>query len=242
MLAMRVRLLALLVVFLVPACTGALEAEVRALRKALAELRRAQSAQRVRHEEVSNRVAVLEEELIRRPAPAAAGAPATVPMPAPGPAGPEDSPPPLPVVRMKREVPAAVDPRPREVSDLAPKPLYARGLAAFRRGDLPECLAVFRAFTQRFPDHSLADNALYWSGRALAKQGDYPGAIAAYEALLRRYPTGNKVPDALVALADALAQTGKASDARKTLARVVRTFPASDAAKDAARRLREMKP
>jgi tol-pal system protein YbgF len=242
MFAMRVRLLALLVALLVPACTGALEAEVRALRKALAELRRAQSGERVRHEEVSNRVAVLEEELTRRPAPAAAGAPSPAPTPAPEPAASEDSPPPLPVVRVKREAPGSPAARPPEVSDLAPKALYARGLAAFRRGDLPECLAAFRAFTKRFSDHSLADNALYWSGRALAKQRDYSGAIAAYEALLRRYPTGNKVPDALVALADALAQTGKASDARKTLASVVRTFPASDAAKDAARRMREMKP
>lgn len=224
------------------ACTGALERHLRDLRHAVAELARQRSADRLRREEIANRLLVLEEELARL---RRASAPA-----ARTPQADDPTPPSLPVVRLSPTKPGAsprADPPGKPaaappVADGPPKALYARGLRAFRAGDDARALALFRAFGQKFADHSLADNALYWTGRSLSRLGRREGAIAAYERLLRRYPTGNKVPDALLALAALLEESGQRSEARAKLARVVRTFPASDAAKRAARRLQEMKP
>jgi tol-pal system protein YbgF len=221
------------------ACTATLERQMEDLRRSLAETRRQRSADQVRQEEISNRMLMLEDEVSRlrqtasRPPSPEAGAP--IPRTAPG--EPAEVTPPLPVVRLS---PRALEPA--EIPKLEAKPLYGRGLAAFRAGELGRAIAIFRAFVEQYPDHSLADNALYWSGRAFARQDNLAAAAEAYETLLRRYPTGNKVPDALVALSEAQAGSGKFADARATLARVVRVFPASTAAKEAARRLREMKP
>ena len=129
-----------------------------------------------------------------------------------------------------------------EIPKLAPRPLYGRGLSAFRRGQNERALAHFAAFVARYPAHSLADNSLYWSGRAHSKRGDQDAAIAAYRECVDRYPTGNKVPDAWLALAEVLAATGRATEARAKLAHVAKTFPASSAARIASRRLSEIKP
>jgi tol-pal system protein YbgF len=238
------------------ACTATLERQVEELGRSLAEIRRQRSADQVRQEEISNRMLLLEDELARlrktacrtgSPAaptpggarasteiPAAQGPPVAAPA---DPADPAEAPPSLPVVRLSPQAEKLA-----EIPKLEARPLYAKGLAAFRAGELDRAIALFRAFLDRYPDHSLADNALYWSGRALARQEKLTAAVQAYETLLRRYPTGNKVPDALLALSEAQSGSGKAAAARATLARVVQVFPASAAAKEAARRLREMKP
>jgi tol-pal system protein YbgF len=238
--------LALLLCALAPACTdAALRRQVEQLRNELTELRREQHSHRVRSEETANRLLILEEELTKGRSAAPTSA---------------EAPPPLPVVRLRPKAPEAAEievsppaasapptpaPAPKAppaVPVLPAKPLYARGLAAFRSGNRELALAIFRAFIARFPDHPLADNSYYWSGRAHTENGDRAAAREAYETLLKRYPTGNKVPDTLIALAELLADAGRREEARAQLTRVVETFPASEAAKVAARRLREIKP
>ncbi len=253
-------------------CTGGqvehLQAELRVVHEELDDLKRSQATWRVQHEELRNRLLVMEDKAdtarvnrdARRDGSAKGPsrdegtrndlARAEADRPAPR----DDTwIPKLPTVKVeKRPESAAMPPAPSGPADDTPPQEEARP-----RGDDPATLyehakslydqeqqasarGLFEQLLKQYPKHDLADNALYWLGESFRRQSLWSKAAQYFLRVVKEYPRANKVPDALLQLGVCYRELGDDQGATEVWRQLQRKFPAEPAARLAAKRLADM--
>jgi tol-pal system protein YbgF len=115
--------------------------------------------------------------------------------------------------------------------------LYDAAYVDFARAEYGLALSGFKAFLERFPSSSLADNAVYWMGECYAAQQRWDEAIAQYRLLRERYPDGDKVKSALLKEGMTLLETGRQSQGETVLQQLLQAFPRSEEARVAREQL-----
>lgn len=212
------------------------------------ELTSAQSRLELRLEEVTRNLLALRERLDAQEASLKTLAQAREEPSAP--------PPPLRVVRLEPQPPAATaaptpapaagseskaageaTAGPEESADLAAADLYRRAFNAYREQRYGQAILDFEEFLRNYPDHEYGDNAQYWIGESYYSQGEYQQAIAEFNRVVDRYPGEAKAPDALLKIGLAYEKLGDAERARVLWDRLAARYPDSEAARQAQRLL-----
>lgn len=65
---------------------------------------------------------------------------------------------------------------------------YEAAFNLMKEGKYDRATNAFRAFIEKYPESSFADNAHYWIGEAHAARGDNAKARTAFEAVIKRFP------------------------------------------------------
>ena len=215
------------------------------LERRVVELKRMQADGKVRLEELTNKVLLLQERVEEDRRVVDALREGALPLTAP-----KD----LKVVRLtdrvpeegvgrKEKKPVTRKAKRREVSmggGYEPEDIYRRAQDLFWTGKFEEAIVVFRRFFDEYPEHHLADNALYWTGEALYSQASFMEALQEFRGLIEHYPEGNKAPDALLKIAYSYRELDMASDADEALKELVDTYPGSEPAKKARKAIKEL--
>jgi tol-pal system protein YbgF len=115
--------------------------------------------------------------------------------------------------------------------------LYDAAYIDFARGEYGLALSGFKAYLERFPSSSLADNAVYWMGECYAADQRWDEAIAQYRLLRERYPEGDKLKSALLKEGMTLLETGRQSEGEAVLRELLQSFPRSEEARVAREQL-----
>ncbi len=117
---------------------------------------------------------------------------------------------------------------------------YQSGFDALREGRYADSTRQFTDFTNRYPDHDLADNAWYWLGESYYVTQNYESALNTFRTLIERYPDGDKIADAELKVGYSLYELGRRDDARAALEAVTRRYPDSTVSRLAQSRLRAL--
>ncbi|MDR3578596.1 MAG: tol-pal system protein YbgF [Oryzomonas sp.] len=133
----------------------------------------------------------------------------------------------------------AAQPKKEEV--VTPESFYAKGLEAFKGGDMQAARDIFTKFLDQYPKHDLAANALYWIGETYYNEKGYEAAILAYQEVIKQYPGKDKVSAAMLKQAICFRAIKDNKSARYVLKKLEETFPKSDEAKKARELLKEIK-
>lgn len=101
------------------------------------------------------------------------------------------------VQRLRQDVQnSAVDKTTRAETDIT---LYDKTLKLIlEEKDYTQAIAKFRAFLDKYPQSSLADNAAYWIGEAYYAQDKFKEALVEFQNLADRYPKSDKLCGALL--------------------------------------------
>lgn len=65
---------------------------------------------------------------------------------------------------------------------------YEAAFNLMKEGKYDRATNAFRAFVEKYPESTYADNAHYWIGEAHAARGDNAKARTAFEAVIKRFP------------------------------------------------------
>lgn len=103
--------------------------------------------------------------------------------------------------------------------------IYNDAFKKLQDGDYAGAEKGFRAFVQRFPQHTLAGNAQYWLGETYYARRDYQNAMTAFAEGYKAYKSSPKGPDNLLKLGITLATLGRKSDACAIFARFAQDYP-----------------
>lgn len=114
---------------------------------------------------------------------------------------------------------------------------YQKAYNAFRNGDYPQAMKMFREFLVKYPASEYADNAQYWIGECYYRQEDYERAILEYEKVIKKYPQGDKVPAALLKQGFSFLNLGDKTDAKILFQKVIKEYPRSPQAEIATKKL-----
>lgn len=68
---------------------------------------------------------------------------------------------------------------------------YEAAFGLMKEGKYDRAINAFRAFVEKYPDSTYADNAQYWIGEAWSARGDDVRARTAFEAVVKRFPDGD---------------------------------------------------
>ena len=133
--------------------------------------------------------------------------------------------------------PGSAPARPPAPSTAAAPPAAAAGAAgaadqvyndAFKKlqdGDYAGAEKGFKAFVQRYPQHTLAGNAQYWLGETFYARRDYQNAMTAFAEGYKNYKASPKGPDNLLKLGVTLATLNRKTDACAIFARFAQDYP-----------------
>jgi len=119
-----------------------------------------------------------------------------------------------------------------------PETLYTKARSLLLENDLKKAEKLFRLFSEKYPDHTLAINALYWTGECRYSQHDYHAAITIFRSMVEQFPKGVKVPDALLKTAYAYLSMDETDRAHHYLKSVVKQYPFSPSGEKAAQKLK----
>lgn len=173
-------------------------------------------------DELTLRIADLEQRLAQL----AAGPSPTEPAPAP-------EPPPAPTAQPT----PAVSPTP--ATETAER-LYDRALTMIREvRDFQGGRELMETFLKRYPNDPLAVNAAYWVGETYYAEKAYDQAVLKFEDVIQNYGDHPKVASALLKQGLAFDALGDRANARLLLETVTRRFPNVDEAKIAREKLAE---
>ena len=118
---------------------------------------------------------------------------------------------------------------------------YKAALEFFRQREYERAVAAFRAFVEKYPTHSHADNAMYWLGECYYARGLWTKALTSFQQVIQSYPLGNKVPDAMLKVGLCHQQLGNVSQAREVLRQLVDLYPKGSVADIARKRLEQIR-
>ncbi len=119
-----------------------------------------------------------------------------------------------------------------------PETLYTKGRSLLLENNLDEAEKLFRHFSEKYPNHTLAINALYWTGECRYSLHDYNEAVVIFKNLVQKYPKGVKVPAALLKTAYAYLSMDDTDKAHHYLKSVIKQYPFSPAGEKAAQKLK----
>lgn len=145
----------------------------------------------------------------------------------PPPAAPTVAPAPVPAI-------AAGDPTHEQEE-------YQAAFGLLKNGRYSESITAFRAFMEKYPDGTYADNALYWLGEASYVNRDFTAALGDFNQLLQQRPASPKVPGALLKIGYVHYEQGDWSQARNILERLEKEYPGTTEAQLAGQRLSRMR-
>ncbi len=129
----------------------------------------------------------------------------------------------------------------RHLSNEAPETLYNNALALYKKADYEKAASSFMSFSDKFPEHDLADNSLYWAGECYYARKNYSAAILSFKKVVTRYPEGGKIPDAFLKTGYSYLSMGDKGNARLFLKKVVENFPFSPAGSKAEEMLKRIR-
>ncbi len=115
--------------------------------------------------------------------------------------------------------------------------LYDAAYIDFARGEYGLALSGLKAFVERYPSSSLADNALYWMGECYGAQQRWDEAVGQYRLLRELYPEGDKVKSSLLKEGMILRETGRPTEGEAVLRELLQKFPRSEEARVAREQL-----
>lgn len=218
----------------------ALQTEVRELRNTVElqtnELERLKAAQTNLLVDIDQRLTALErgmpEQVAAPAAPATPTAPATSP---PGGVAP------APAAGATSGV-AAVAPVPQRTPATAQERReYDAAFSLLKQGLYTRASDAFRAFTQKYPNSSLAGNSQYWTAEANYVVRNFGIALDEFGRVVNNYPDSAKVPDALLKMGYSYYELRNFDKACQTLNEVGTRFPNTTVARLAEIRLAKMK-
>jgi tol-pal system protein YbgF len=123
---------------------------------------------------------------------------------------------------------------------LSPERQYEKAYEAYTKHHFDEAMALFKKFSQHYPEHDLADNAQYWIGETYYDMEDYPNAILAFKEVVKHYPERSKAPDALFKIGCSYLALDDVENARTYLEKVIKNYPFSEAEAKAQAKLKEL--
>lgn len=106
-----------------------------------------------------------------------------------------------------------------------PEAMYEKNYEALLRRQFGEAEAGFRAFLQKYPEHSLAGSAQYQLGETAYAQGDYQEAARNFMQGYKNYPKSRRAPDSLLKLGMSLRKLDQKDQACAALGSVSSEFP-----------------
>jgi tol-pal system protein YbgF len=112
-----------------------------------------------------------------------------------------------------------------------PEALYEKYYETLLRRQFGEAEAGFRAFLQKYPDHSLAGSAQYQLGETFYAQGEFQEAARNFLQGYKTYPKSRRAPDSLLKLGLSLRKLDQRDQACAALASVATEFPRAVEAK-----------
>lgn len=201
----------------------ALQNEVKELRNQVEvqshELRRLKDQQRNVSRDMDQRLIRLERSGVAATPPADAAGPAAAPVAPTPPAG-------------------AVTPvTPRNYNKAELQKAYESAFKLMKDGLYSRADTAFRAFLEKYPGSSYADNAQYWLAEANYHMRKFTVALPEFDKVLSQYPDSPKVADAMLKKGYTYYELGDFTNARKVLTEVVQRFPNTRVAKLAGYRL-----
>jgi tol-pal system protein YbgF len=99
---------------------------------------------------------------------------------------------------------------------------------------------AFKQFLVSFPDSQMADNAQYWLAEAFYVTDRFDEALKQFTTVVNDYPRSRKVPDALLKMGFCSYELKRWNDAKTALSRVQAEFADTTAARLAEQRLKRM--
>jgi tol-pal system protein YbgF len=175
--------------------------------------------ERVEFDELSGRVAKLEEVVAKSPAPWLAR-------------GPRAFPPASSVFPPDPSATPGIDPLSTPVRSRSQEwARYQRALRQTRGRRFAEAAATFEAMLAENPQGSLAPNARYWLGECHYARGDFDGALLEFQRGLMDYPTSAKAPDYLLKMSYSQSRLGDGPGAMESMRVLLERFPDSNSAR-----------
>ena len=118
---------------------------------------------------------------------------------------------------------------------------YDRALEQLKEGRYTEASSAFKAFLQKYPSSSYADNAQYWLGEVYYVTREFQPALSEFGKVIDSYPDSTKIADARLKIGYIQYELKDWTKARQMLTQVVETYPGTTTARLAQERLDRMK-
>ena len=118
---------------------------------------------------------------------------------------------------------------------------YDRALEQLKEGRYTEASSAFKAFLEKYPASSYADNAQYWLGEVYYVTREFQPALSEFGKVIDSYPDSTKIADARLKIGYIQYELKDWSKARQMLTDVVQTYPGTTTARLAQERLDRMK-
>ena len=118
---------------------------------------------------------------------------------------------------------------------------YDRALEQLKEGRYTEASSAFKAFLEKYPGSSYADNAQYWLGEVYYVTREFQPALSEFGKVVDGYPDSTKIADAKLKIGYIQYELKDWAKARQMLTQVVQAYPGTTTARLAQERLDRMK-
>jgi tol-pal system protein YbgF len=118
---------------------------------------------------------------------------------------------------------------------------YDAAFSLLKQGLYTRASDAFRAFTQKYPNSTLAGNSQYWTAEANYVVRNFGVALDEFNRVVTNYPESAKVPDALLKVGYSYYELKNFDKACQTLNEAVTRYPNTTVARLAEIRLAKMK-
>lgn len=120
-----------------------------------------------------------------------------------------------------------------------PETLYRGAQDLYAAGKLEDAVNGFKQFIKHYPKNPLADNAQYWIGEVYYSNKDFAKALVEFKKVVDNYPDENKAPDAFLKVGLSYLEMGEKNKANESFKKMIDKYPKSDAAEKAKEKLKE---
>lgn len=118
---------------------------------------------------------------------------------------------------------------------------YGEAVKAYRINDHSYARALLRAYVERYPQDSRADDAQYMMGSSYLKQKQPAAALGEYRKVVAKYRDGDAMDDTLYDMSRAFLMVKSCNDAETALKALLKNHPNSPLAPKAKKQLRRIR-